>query len=126
MTLIAGLIALLAGCLLGWLGRYFVIEPEHVHALCTASVPAAWCAVRDLLIGITFRGSWGLVAVAATLLAWVLRGRAAAAVALLGLLAGGLGLYLYDTAWAASGVLGILLRLPRIGEEPPNPREFSA
>ncbi len=126
MTLIAGLIALLAGCLLGWLGRYFVIEPEHFHALCTASVPAAWCAARTGLIDITFRGTWGLAAVAAALLAWALRGRAAAVIAALGLLAGGLGLYLYDTAWAASGVLGILLRLPRIGEEPANPREFSA
>jgi hypothetical protein len=126
MVLLSGVVALVIGCLLGWLGRYFVIEPEQVHDLCTAASPLAWCAVRASLIAVTFRGTWGIAAVAAAVLVWVLRGRGAATVALLGLFCGGLGLFLYDTAWAASAVLGILLRLPRIGEEPPNPREFTA
>jgi hypothetical protein len=121
-----GLLALLAGCLLGWYGRYFVIEPDHLHALCNVTVPAAGCAARSLLIDVTFRGTFGLAAVAAGVVAWVLRGPTAVVVATLGLAAGGLGLFLFDTAWSASGVLCILLRLPGVGEEHPNPREFSA
>lgn len=126
MGLRAGIVALLAGCALGWYGRYFVIEPEHLHALCSASGAGRLCAVRAALIDVTFRGSYGLTAVGAAVLAWMLRGRAAAVVAGVGLFAGGLGLHLYDTGWAAAGVLGILLRLPRIGEEADDPREFSA
>jgi hypothetical protein len=124
--LLAGLAALGCGCLLGWLGRYFVIEPEQALALCTGAAPPAWCAWRAQLIALTFPPRYGLAAVIAAVLAWKTRGRVAAGVAVLGLLAGGLGLYLYDTGWAASGVLALLLRLPRIGEEPPDPREFTA
>jgi hypothetical protein len=126
MALPLGVVALLLGCLLGWYGRYHVIEPDHLHALCNVAVPAAGCAARSLLIDVTFRGTFGFAAVACGAVAWVLRGRPAGAMATLGLLVGGLGLFLFDTAWSASGVLCILLRLPRIGEEPASPREFSA
>jgi hypothetical protein len=119
-------VALLAGCALGWYGRYFVIEPEHLHALCSASAAGLLCTARAALIDLTFRGSYGLSAVGPAVLVWVLRGRAAVVVAGLGLFAGGLGLHLYDTGWAAAGVLGILLRLPRIGQEADAPRDFTA
>lgn len=117
---------MLAGCALGWYGRYFVIEPEHLHALCSASGAGLLCMARAALIDVTFRGSYGLSAVAAAVLVWVLHGRAAVVVAGVGLFAGGLGLHLYDTGWAAAGVLGILLRLPRIGKAADARREFSA
>ena len=125
-AVVIGLIALLAGCLLGWAARYFVIEPDQMPALCAAALPPAWCAARELLIDVTFRGTWGLAAVGAAVAAWVVRGRTAAACAAIGLFAGGLGLYLYDTGWAASGVLAALLRLPRVSENTPDSREFTA
>ncbi len=126
MPLIVGIIALLAGCILGWAGRYAMIEPDHLRVLCAAASAPAWCAARELFIDVTFRGLYGPVAVAAAAVSWVTRGRCATFAAVIALFAGGLGLYLYDTSWAASGVLAALLRLPRIGDEPPDPREFSA
>jgi len=126
MRIALGLIGLAIGCLLGWASRYFIIEPDQVQALCAAVPPPAWCAARLLVIELTFRGTWGLVGVGAAVAAWVLRGRAAATFVVIALLAGGLGLYLYDTSWAAAAVLAALLRLPRLGEEPSDPREFSA
>lgn len=85
------------------------------------------CVVRAALISLTFGATpYGPVAAGSAVLAWTLRGRAAAAVACIGLVAGGLGLFLYDTGLSAAGVLGLLVRLPRIGAEPPSPREFSA
>lgn len=126
MSLLAGLLALAVGCLLGWLGRYFLIEPTAIQSLCAAGTAPAWCAPRELLITVTFGGWWGRAAVASALLGWVVRRRAAAACALVALFTGGLGLFLYDATWAASGVLAALLRLPRIVDEPPDPREFSA
>lgn len=125
-ALLAGVAMLGCGCLLGWYGRYFVIEPEQAQALCAGATPPAWCGARAQLLAVTFPPRYGLAAVIAAVIAWMTRGRVAAAAALFGLLAGGLGLYLYDTGWAASGVLALLLRLPRIGEEPPDPREFTA
>lgn len=126
MALPAGILALIIGCALGWYARWHVIEPEQLQSLCSAPATDGLCAVRDLLIAVTFRGIFGITTTAAAVLAWVLRGRTAAVVAIAGLVAGGMGLYLYDTTWAATGVLVILLRLPRIGDEPENPREFSA
>lgn len=126
VALIIGLIALAAGCVLGWASRYFVIEPDQVGALCAGMLPPAWCAARSLLISVTFHGAYGFTAAGAAVTTWVLRGRTAAAFAVVALFVGGLGLYLYDTSWSASAVLVALLRLPRVGEEPPDPREFTA
>lgn len=126
MAVIIGLVSLAMGCLLGWATRYFIVEPDQMQALCAAVPPPAWCAARLLLIELTFRGTWGLVAVGAAVAAWVLRGPAPAVFVVIALLAGGIGLYLYDTNWAASAVLAALLRLPRLGEDPSDPREFSA
>lgn len=126
MATLFGWVALAAGALLGWLGRFFVIEPERVQAICTAAAAPAWCEARAALLAATFPPRYGIVAVAAALACWALRRRPAAVAAALALFAAGLGLFLYDTGWAASGALIALLRLPRIGEEPADPREFSA
>ena len=126
MAMLAGLIALASGCLLGWASRYFVIEPDQIAALCAVQLPPAWCAARSLLIAVTFHGVYGFAAVGAAVAAWVLRRRTAVAFAVFALFVGGLGLYLYDTGWAASAVLIALLRQPRVGEDPPDPREFTA
>jgi hypothetical protein len=126
MALVIGLAMLVAGCVFGRGARYFMIEPAAVHALCAASLAPGWCDARALLIAVTFRGTWGIAAVAGAAAAWLLRGRVAAACAVMALFAGGLGLYLYDTSWAASGILAALLRLARVAEDPPDPREFTA
>jgi hypothetical protein len=126
LALAPGLLALIVGAALGWYGRYGVIEPERLHTLCNAAVLTGTCAARALLIDITFRGTYGIIAVGASVLVWVTRGRTAAVVAVAGLFAAGSGLQLFDTAWCATGALGILLRLPRIGEECEHRREFSA
>ena len=85
-----------------------------------------WCALRLELLSLTFPPRYSWVAIGAALICWALRGLPAAFFAALALAAGGLGLFLYDTGGSAAGVLLALLRLPRIGEEPPDPREFSA
>lgn len=126
MVLAIGWAVVAAGCLIGWLCRFFVIEPERLQALCSVAHAPAWCEARTLLLALTFPPRYGMVSVAAAAVCWALRRRPAAAAAYMALFAGGLGLYLYDTGWATSGLLAALLRLPRIGEEPPDPREFTA
>ncbi len=123
-TLVAGWLLFGLATLAGWAARFLVIEPEGLHALCTGARSPALCTWRDQLLVLTFPPRYGLVAVAAAVLAWLLRGRPAAACAGVALVAGGLGLFLYDTGWAASAVVAVLLRLPRIGEEPPDPQQF--
>ena len=126
MTLVHGLVVFAAGCLAGWLGRYFVIEPAAMHAVCGGPAPAGWCAARDVFIHATFSRYYGIASVAAAVACWVLRGRAAAVFAMTALLAGGLGLFLYDASWSAAGVLIALLRTPRIADEQPDARDFTA
>lgn len=123
-TLVAGWLLLVLATLAGWAARFRVIEPEDLQALCSGPRPPAACAWRDQLLVLTFPPRFGLVAVAAAALAWMLRGRLAAACTGVALVAGGLGLFLFDTGWAASAVVAALLRLPRIGEEPPDPQQF--
>lgn len=114
LPLVAGLLVLAASCQAGLIARYRIIEPDDIYALCLPEARPGWCAPRDALIFITYTFSFGLTAVAAGLLAWCLRGRAALGCALFALLSGGIGLYLYQTGWSALGVLLALLRLPRL------------
>jgi hypothetical protein len=126
MAFVIGVVALVIGCLLGWAGRYLVIEPHELQALCAAALAPGWCAGRAAFIDLTFQNPYGPLAVAAAAVAWVTRRRTAEFAAVIALFAAGLGLYLYDTNWAASALIATLLRLPRIGEEAPDPREFTA
>jgi hypothetical protein len=114
VTLVVGVVALVAGCLAGWYGRYFVIEPAALHAVCGAAARPEWCAARDDFIAFTFTGTPGIAAVALAAAGWVLRGRLAAACVVAALLVGGATLVLYDTAWAATAVLAALLRAVRV------------
>ena len=119
MTVVAGLVALVAGWLAGWYGRYFVIEPVTLHATCGAVARPEWCATRDQFIVLTFSGTFGMTAVALAAAAWVFRGRPAAAFVIAALFAGGATLVLYDAAWAATAVLAALLRLVRLPTHAP-------
>lgn len=126
MSLRSGLFALIAGCVLGWLGRYRLIEPEHVHAFCGTMEQAFTCQARSTLIALTFPGIWGYAALGAAAAAWVSFGRGARLFSVVALVAGGMGLFLFDTAWAASGVIAALLRLPGASLAADEAREFRA
>jgi hypothetical protein len=104
---------LAAAVALGWLGRWRVIEPEALAALCAAAgaAPSPACALRGLLVQVTFSGSLGISAVGAAALAWLPLGRLSTALALAALVPGGIGLFLFDAGWAASGAVAALLRL---------------
>lgn len=122
----AGWLTLALAATLGWTLKFWLIEPDAVQALCTSATPPDWCTLRLELLSLTFPPRYGWIASGAALICWLVRGLPAAVFAELALAAGGLGLFLYDTGGAALGVLLALLRLPRVGEEPPDPREFSA
>lgn len=112
---VAGFLVLAAAGVAGWFGRWEIIEPEGLAAACAAGqggAPLA-CLVRPYLVQLTFSGSFGITAVVAAALAWLAGGRLATALALLALVAGGLGMFLFDADWAVSGAVAALLRLAR-------------
>lgn len=113
VPLIAGLCMLALSCRAGLVARYRVIEPDAIYALCLPQIRSGWCLPRDGLIFLTYTYSFAWITVVAALLAWLVRGRLAMALAMLSLASGGLGLYLYQTGWSALGVLLALLRLLR-------------
>jgi hypothetical protein len=119
LPLVAGLIVLAVSCRAGLIARYRIIEPDDLYALCLPESRPAWCVPRDTLIYITYTFSFGYAAVAAAVLAWWCRGRMAWWCAVIALLSGGIGLYLYQTGWSALGVLLALLRLTRLEHRAP-------
>lgn len=125
MAAAIGFIVLAAAAALGWLGRYRLIEPESLAAACAAAAggPAGACALRGLLVQVTFSGTFGIAAVGAAALAWLPLGRLSAALALAALVPGGLGLFLFDAGWAASGTVAALLRLAAAGRPAPQSGE---
>lgn len=126
LPLIAGLGVLAVSCRAGLVARYRVIEPDAMYALCLPESRPDWCIPRDMLIFLTYTYSFAWLTVTAALLAWVLRGRFAMALALLALASGGPGLYLYQTGWSAFGVLLALLRLVRCEHLPTQASQFRA
>lgn len=118
-----GLLA--AAAALGWFGRYGLIEPEALAAACTgaAVAPGVACAVRGLLVQLTFSGTFGVAAVAGAALAAVLPGRLGVAMALATLVPAGMGLFLFDADWSASGAVAALLCLALKGQPVPQGRE---
>lgn len=126
LPLIAGLVVLAVSCRAGLIARYRIIEPDHIYALCLPELRPAWCTPRDTLIFITYTFSFGYLAVGAAVLAWLSRGRFAWWCAMLALLSGGIGVYLYQTGWSALGVLLALLRLVRLERQAPEPQQLAS
>jgi hypothetical protein len=126
IPLVSGLVLLAVSCRAGLIARYRIIEPDDIYALCLPESRPGWCAPRDTLIFITYTFSFGYAAVGAAALAWLSRGRLAWWCAMLALLSGGIGLYLYQTGWSALGVLLALLRLARLERKAPEPEQLAA
>jgi hypothetical protein len=114
LPIVIGLIVLAVSCRAGLIARYQIIEPDDIYALCLPETRPGWCAPRDALVDIAYTFSFGYTAVAAAVLAWWCRPRLAWWFAMAALLAGGIGLHLYQTGVSALGVLLALLRLPRL------------
>ncbi len=105
-----GLLAAVAGGLIGELLRHELIEPVERAVACTADPGLWWCPLRD---GIRIASQYFIMAGIALLLAGIAvlrRGRAAAAAAIAALFLGGAGLYLYSAGLSAIAVVLALLR----------------
>ncbi len=90
--------------------RYVWIESTEIGLACAALPPPWWCEVRYGVIRIHQENGWGLVALAAGLIALVTRWYPAA---LLSLVVGLIGLVLYNTGLAAVGLLAGFLPILR-------------
>jgi hypothetical protein len=125
---VIGLLVFATGCLIGWIGRYQLIEPDDLYQVCLGAQRPWWCEVRQDLIAATFtvRGIYGWIAAGSAVASWLLDGPIVAAFVMLALLAGGMGLFLYAAAGAALGVLLAFLRLARLREIMAKPPEFRA
>ena len=86
------------------------IESTEIGLACAALPPPWWCELRYLIIMTHQHDGWGLVALAAGILALLTRWYP---VALLALVAGMIGLVLYNTGLAAVGLLAGLFPLLR-------------
>lgn len=90
--------------------RYQVVEPAAVGLLCDPGTGPWWCALRAVAIGLFGSGLIGLASVVSGVLAHVLDRRWLALVALV---AGAVGLVLYNADAAAAGFVIGLLRAVR-------------
>lgn len=113
-------IAALALCTLAygiaWVARYAWIEPEMYGTLCRSGEAPFWCPIRTGLIRITEVGGLGIASIVLALLGMLTGGRSARRVTLAAMATGGAGLILYNTTFAALGVLMAMLRTSRLVE----------
>ncbi len=100
---------------LGWVTRYVVIEPQEIGTFCRSADAPLWCSLRTALIRVTEVGGLGLASIALGAAALALRGTAARWLVMAAMATGGGGLILYNTTYAALGVLVALLRASRLG-----------
>ncbi|MBI4183317.1 MAG: hypothetical protein HY521_04900 [Proteobacteria bacterium] len=105
----------------GWVLRYHLVEPEAFGVRCQAAGAPWWCPLRTGLIRATEVNGLGIGSFVVALVSLVVRGRAATMLVALAMGIGGAGLYLYNTSFAAAGVLIGLLRATRIEPGRDNP-----
>jgi hypothetical protein len=98
-----------------WVTRYGVVEPQEIGTFCRAADAPLWCGARTALIRVTEVGGLGLASIALAAGALVAGGRAARVLVMAAMVSGGAGLILYNTTYAALGVLVALLRASRLG-----------
>lgn len=99
-------VALAGGLLLAAAIRYGILENEAQDLLCREGGGGGWCAVRSALGWSIHYQLFGLGSLFLALLAWLPRLSGAAFVALL---LAGCGLFIYNTTFAAVGVVVALL-----------------
>ena len=107
---LGGVILALAAALVAHALRYRFIEPEALGAAC-ASVGPWWCAPRTLLIVATQWNLFGILALAAALLAWLPMLRWRSELAHAALVISGAGIVLYNASYCAAALLLALLGL---------------
>jgi len=108
--LVPGLSALAVGLALGFALRYLVIEPRQIGQLCGGVGIPWWCAPRAGLIKAHEWFAYGVGAGLCAAIAWWRDDRRWAAAALA---CAGLGLVLYNSELAATGLLLALIKLSR-------------
>jgi hypothetical protein len=113
-------IALLAGiavCAVGYAMtlRYYAIEYSPVALACDSGGGYWICPSRKIALAFSQAGAFGIIAVAAAVLALL---RPAVVFWAIGLLAAGFGLVLYNTASSALAVALLLFSLSRPAPEP--------
>jgi len=91
--------------------RYGLIEREDLGLLCDTPAAPWWCSVRLLIIKAFLHDVFGLSSV---LLAGAAAWRRSAAVAVLAVAIGTVGMVLYGFTWSGLGVLGGALVLARL------------
>jgi hypothetical protein len=109
----AWLVPLIVGALaltLGLAARYLWIEPREMGLACADLPPPWWCGPRLAAVYVHQYNGWGLMALAAGLLALIFR---VYWLALIGLAVGLMGLVLYNAGLAAVGLLAALLLIIR-------------
>ncbi len=95
-----------AALTLGLVMRYLWIEPREMGLACADTPPPWWCAPRVGAVYVHQYNGWGLIALAAGLIALIFR---IYWLALIGLAVGLMGLVLYNAGLAAVGLLAALL-----------------
>jgi hypothetical protein len=103
-------ILLLASIGAGLYGRYGLIQSTPIGLMCQSADPAWFCAPRHLLWQVGDMNGWGWAAMIGGVAALIFGWRAAI---VLGIVAGGAGLALYNAGPAAFGLLLALMRLVR-------------
>lgn len=100
--------------------RYQFVEPEVLGELCQADDAPLWCLARTALVVGTQWGVFGALAMALAGLSFVVSLRWARYAAWAAMVVGGAGLYLYNTNFAAIALVFALVRLARLGVQPPH------
>lgn len=100
---------------IAWIARYAWVEPEALGTLCRTADAPLWCYARTGLIRITEVGGLGLASIVLAVAGFVARRGWAYGLTMAAMVAGGAGLILYNTTFAALGVLIAILRTSRLG-----------
>lgn len=114
-----GVILAAAAAVTGYILRYGFVEPDRLGAACERGNPW-WCMPRRLFIMVTeWNGlGWISVAVAATAVVLLARGRNPLPAAMLALGFGGTGMILYNATFSTVAVVAALLVLAHRPSEP--------
>lgn len=107
---LGGVLLALVAALVAYALRYRFIEPEALGAVCASHGPW-WCAPRTLLIVATQWNLFGILALAAALLAWLPKMRWRSELAHAALAISGAGIVLYNASYCAAALVLALLGL---------------
>ncbi|MEO5336070.1 MAG: hypothetical protein H7841_04110 [Magnetospirillum sp. WYHS-4] len=117
--ILLALLVVAATAALAWVVRYQFVEPETLGNACEAANQGLWwCSWRTGFIVFTKWRGFGIGAGILAVLAVMAPPRLAFRFVVAAMVAGGMGLLLYDTAYAATAVLFAGLRAVRLQDAP--------